>query len=272
MKKFLLIAASALAVSACGYASVDAGEEGVLIQKPWFFGAGGVVDEPVMPGTTLKAASTDVVKISMTPTAFDMNLGNIMPSNGIPLEFHTTVRMQVTDPVELVKHWNGGLKDKDGNEANYWFYGSIAPIYTNLVRQEIKNYDMVSLAFGGSAVEQAEAHVTERLDAFIKQNKMPVKLLSVTIGRAAPPQEIVDQRTETAAQQQRKLTMDAQTQAEDARRAAELARAQADNAYRSEMQLSPEQFVELKRIEMQQEACKSSTCVFGSGASVLVGK
>lgn len=115
--------------------------------------------------------------------------------------------------------------------------------------------------------------MTKRLDAFIKQNHMPVKLLSVTIGRAAPPQSIVDQRTETAAQQQRKNTMDATTQAEQARKAAELARAEADNAYRAEMQLSPEQYVELQRIQMQKDACgkpdRACTFIFGGGNPLI---
>jgi hypothetical protein len=268
MKK--MIALSALLLTAgCHYASIDAGEAGVTQQHPWFFGHGGVGDDVIQPGTAMVAWSTDVNHISVTPTAFEVQFDNLMPSNSIPLDFHTVVRMQVTDPVDLVKNWNGAAVDKDGNPSDYWFWGTIQPIYVNMIRQEVKKYDMNQLALTGEAVDAVEATVTKRLDAYIKQNKMPVKLLSITLGKAGLPDEILAQKTETAAQGQRILTMEAQKQAEDARKLAEQSRAEADNAYRSQMSLSPEQFVELKRIEMQEKACVRGTCIFGNGTPLI---
>ena len=35
------------------------------------------------------------------------------------------------------------------------------------------------------------------------------------------------------------------------------------------MHLSPEQFIELKKIEMQRDACQKGTCIFGNTTSVL---
>ncbi len=270
MKKFAPLIACAL-LAGCGYASPDAGEQGVLVAKPWFFGSGGVDMEPVNAGATLVAASTDVVYIQVTPQAFTIEFDDLMPSNGIPLDFHTTIRLQVTDAPRLVKDWNGGAHDKDGNASNVWFWGNIGPQFGNLVRSEVKNYEMASLAFSGAAIDEIDAKVFARLADFIARNKMPVKLLSVTIGRATPPDEILGQRTETAAQQQREQTMVAQQKAEEARRGAEAARANADNAYNREMGLSPGQFVDLKRIEMQREACTKGTCIFGN-ATPLIGK
>lgn len=269
MKKIFLAALAALSLAGCGYASPDAGEQGVMIRKPWFFGSGGVDMQPVNTGTTLKAWSTDVVYVPVTPQAFEIGFDNLMPADGIPLDFHTVVRVQVTDAARLVRDWNGAAKTEKGDPANSWFWDNINPVYSNLVRQDVKNFDMASLAFGGAAIDQIDAHVTAQLNAFIRKNRMPVRLLSVTIGRATPPQEILDQRTETAAQQQRQKTMLAQQQAEEARKGAELARAQADVAYRSEMGLSPEQFVELKRIEMQRDACGHGTCVFGNAQPII---
>lgn len=263
MKK-AIVSLCALSLAGCSYASPDAGEQAVLVRKPWFFGSGGVDMTPVSTGSKVVASSTDVVKVSVTPTAFDVPFENLMPSNGIPLDFHTTVRLQVTDAPTLVRDWNGAARNDKGEESYYWFYGSIQPVYANMVRQEVKNYDMSALAFNGAAIDAIDAKVSAQLAEFIRKNKMPVRLLSVTIGRATPPKEILDQRTETAAQQQRGLTMVAQQKAEEARKGAELARAQADNAYRAEMQLSPEQYVQLKAIEMQKSACTNGTCIFGN--------
>lgn len=270
MKRTIPLAAVML-LAGCGYASPDAGQQGVLVSKPWFFGSGGVDMTPVDTGSALVAGSTDVVYVQTSPRAFVIEFNDLMPSNGIPLDFHATIRVQVTDAPRLVRDWNGGATDKDGNPSDVWFWGNISPQFGNLVRSEVKNYDMASLAFSGAAIDEVDAKVYAKLADFIARNKMPVKILSVTIGRATPPQEILNQRTETAAQQQREQTMVAQQKAEEARRGAEAARANADNAYNNEMGLTPGQFVDLKRIEMQRDACSKGTCIFGN-ATPLVGK
>lgn len=192
MKKLFALALC-VALAGCGYASPDAGQQGVLIKKPWFFGSGGVDMTPVETGTTLRAASTDVVYIQTSPRAFVIEFDDLMPSNGIPLDFHTTIRLQVTDAALLVRDWNGAAVDGNGNPNDMWFWGNISPQFTNLVRSEVKNYDMASLAFGGKAIDEIDAKIYAKLAEFIRINKIPVKLLSVTIGRATPPKEILDQ-------------------------------------------------------------------------------
>lgn len=268
----IIVSLCALSLAGCGYVSPDAGQQAVLVRKPWFFGDGGVDPVPVATGSKVVASSTDAVYVPVTPIAFDIGFDNLMPSNGIPLDFHTTVRMQVTDAPALVRDWNGGATNDKGEPANAWFWSNIHPQYANMVRQEVKNYDMSSLAFNGAAIDAIDAKVSAQLASFISKNKMPVRLLSVTIGRATPPQEILNQRTETAAQQQRELTMVAQQKAEQARKGAELARAEADNAYRMQMQLSPEQYVQLKAIEMQRSACRNGTCIFGNVTPMIQTK
>jgi hypothetical protein len=63
--------------------------------------------------------------------------------------------------------------------------------------------------------------------------------------------------------------------AEDQRKAAETSRAAADNAYREALGLSPEQFIELARINMEQAVCGPNgkgNCTFiqnGSATPVM---
>lgn len=56
MKKFLAMFSIALVammvMTSCHGVALDADEEAVLIYKPWFFGSGGVDDEPVETGLT----------------------------------------------------------------------------------------------------------------------------------------------------------------------------------------------------------------------------
>jgi regulator of protease activity HflC (stomatin/prohibitin superfamily) len=270
MKKLLVTIACALSVTACGYAAPDAGEVGVATKKPWFFGSGGVSDTPIATGSTLVANSTHVDYIKVTPIAFDVGFDNMMPSDGIPLDFHTTIRVQVTDAVGLVRDWNGAAKNDKGDPSDAWFWSNIYPVYANMVRQDVKKFTMQQLSFEGAAIDAIDSHVTAQLTDFIAKNKIPVRLLSVTVGRAIPPQEILDQRTETAAQNQRLQTELAKQRAEEARRGAELARAQADDAYRTGMQWSPEQLIETKRIEALRQACSHGTCIIGGNNTSLM--
>lgn len=271
----ILIALPLIALTAaCGYVSPDAGHEGVLVAKPWFFGSGGVLDDPVKAGSTLVAASTDAIMVDVTPQTFAVKFDDLMPSNGIPLDFETTVRLQVTNSASLVRDFRGGQTDANGNPTHSWYWSNINPQYENFVRAAVKKYDMNQLALTGAAIDAVDQEVQANLVAYIKANKLPVKLLGVTVGRANPPAEIKNQRVETAAQTQRIQTMEAAKKAEDSRKAAELARAEADNAYRSQMSLSPEQFVDLQRIAMQKEVCAKADCTFimGNGSPIVSSK
>jgi hypothetical protein len=82
-----------------------------------------------------------------------------------------------------------------------------------------------------------------------------------------------NQRIETATQEQRIQTEQQTKLAEVQRKSAEEARAAADNAYRQAIGLSPEQYVQLKRIEMEQRVCADAKCTFieNSGAVPVFG-
>lgn len=272
MKKFMILAAAGL-LAGCGYVSPDAGQEAVLVKKPWFFGSGGVVSTPVKTGSQIVAASTDAVYINVTPRAFENKFDDLMPSDGIPLDFVTTVRVQILNSPVLVEKWGAGEKDQNGNLTDNWYWRNINPQYENFVRNAVKKYTMNDLALSGAAIDKVDNEIQQNLEKYIKETGIPVRLLGVTVGRANPPEEIKNQRVETAAQQQREKTMIEQKKAEDSRKAAENSRAEADNAYRNGMNLTPEQFVDLQRIEMTKEVCAKGGCTFIQGnASAIVGK
>ena len=52
MRKLFFLLLGIVLLSSCHKVAPNAGEEAVLIEKPWFFGHGGVVDEPVSTGLT----------------------------------------------------------------------------------------------------------------------------------------------------------------------------------------------------------------------------
>jgi uncharacterized membrane protein YqiK len=106
---FGLLMASALAIG-CNSVTPSAGEEAVLVRQPWFFGHGGVDDQPVRTGRVWVAPTTHAVIVNMQPQAFNRDFDDMNSRDGIPLDFHAQLRLQVTDSVAMVKGFGETLK------------------------------------------------------------------------------------------------------------------------------------------------------------------
>lgn len=254
----------ALLVGSCSFHSVqpDAGFEAVLIDKPMFIGHGGVEDSPVKTGRSYVWATTDNVMVFVQPTKQDIAFTDLMTSDGVPIDFHAIIRYRVIDSVSLIK-----------NFGPRWYETNLEPEFRNVMRQAVRKHGMNETAIDTSAIAAIDAEVDTSLRAYIQKAKLPIQLLQVSAGRANPPVQILTQRTETAAQEQRVRTMQQMKLAEDARLAAEESRARADNAYRQQMGLSPELYVQLEAIKAQKEMCSKSNCTFvmpGLGGSPLI--
>ena len=260
MRRAILPVALAVLAGCSSYAP-DAGHEVVLVKKPWFFGHGGVVDEPVKTGRTFRAVTTEGIDVEMRPQRFEADLPDTMTSDGVPITFHAIVTLQVTDSVALIK-----------NFGERWYSNNVEQPFGQFVRQAVRKRGMNETAISTTALDEIDAEIRENLSAFIKANQIPVKLVTMTVGRANPPDAIKSQRIETAAQEQRVQTEKQIKLAEDQRKAAEEARAAADNAYRQALGLSPEQYVQLKQIEMQRDVCLKGGCTFiqNSGAALAL--
>lgn len=74
MKKIGLVFAALLtcvALSSCHGVRPGAGEESVLVHKPWFFGHGGVDKEPVTTGLAWCWFSTSSETFKITPVKYE---------------------------------------------------------------------------------------------------------------------------------------------------------------------------------------------------------
>jgi regulator of protease activity HflC (stomatin/prohibitin superfamily) len=247
----MMCAFAALALSACSVYTPDAGHAIVLVEKPWFFGHGGVDPTPVGTGRTYAALSTEGVDVNMQPMRFEQELLDTMTSDGVPIGFHAIVTLQVTDPVVLVKNFGGN-----------WYQNNLEQNFGQFVRQAVRKRGMNETAIDTTALEGIDTEIRENLVKFIQEKELPVKLITMTVGKANPPDAIKNQRIETAAQEQRIQTEIQIKNAETQRKSAEEARAAADNAYRQAIGLSPEQYVQLKKIEMERDVCLRDKCTF----------
>ncbi|MBS1806550.1 MAG: SPFH domain-containing protein [Acidobacteria bacterium] len=258
----LVVFALAAAMAGCKSIAPDAGHEVVLVEKPMFVGHGGIDPEPVRTGRAFVAATTDGIDVNMQPVAFQQDLPDTMTADGVPVSFHAIMNIRVTDSVKLISQF-----------GTNWYANNLDAPFMSLVRQQVRQHGMNEVAISASAIDSIDAEITKGLNAFIIAKKLPVELITLTIGRAIPPDAVKNQRIETATQEQRIQTEQQKKLAEDARSLSEQSRAKADNAYRQAMQLSPEQFIQLETVKMMERACGNGNCTFvPPGTSVMVGK
>jgi regulator of protease activity HflC (stomatin/prohibitin superfamily) len=253
---FALIAIAAIFTGMIGCHSYapNAGHEVVLIEKPIFFGHGGVDSEPVRTGRAYAAISTDGVDVNMQPQKFDTELPDTMTKDGVPITFHAIMVLKVTDSVTLIRTF--------GPE---WYANNMEEPFKTMVRQAVRKRGMNETAISTTALDDIDNEIHDQLVLFIKQKGLPVELVTMTVGKANPPDSVKTQRIATATQEQRIQTEQQMKLAEDQRAAAETSRAKADNAYREAMGLSPQQFIQLETVKMQREVCGElgkATCTF----------
>ena len=237
----------------------DAGHEVVLIKKPLLFGHGGVDPEPVKAGRTFTVWSTQGVDVYMQPQKFDTELPDTMTSDGVPITFHAIMVVQVVDSVDLIKNFGPN-----------WYINNLEEPFKTMVRQAVRKRGMNETAISTTALDTIDSEIHDSLVKFIADKGLPVRLVTMTVGKANPPDAIKSQRIETAAQEQRVQTEKQIKLAEDQRKAAEESRAAADNAYRQAIGLSPEQYVQLKKIEMESRVCADGKCTFIESSMPLV--
>jgi len=244
MNKLLCMVLLLCVQVACRSFTPDAGHEVVLIEKPIIIGHGGVDPESVKAGRTFTALTTDGVDVYMQPQKFETELPDTMTSDGVPITFHAIMILQVTDSVDLIKNFGPD-----------WYRNNLEEQFKTMVRQAVRKRGMNETAISTTALDLIDAEIHDQLTQFLTQKKIPVQLVTMTVGKANPPDAIKNQRIETAAQEQRVNTEKQRKLAEDQRMMAEQSRANADNAYRESMHLSPEQFIQLETIKMQQAVC-----------------
>lgn len=233
-----------MSMTSCHSASPGADEEAVLIKKPWFFGHGGVEEEPVRTGLTWCVFTTDVETFKITPQRYDIEFDDIMSNDNTPLDYATYITLQITPGKSPILMKNYGTE---------WFSNNIEAVYRNFVREEISKYSPFDLMSNREVCTKIDQDVKAKLDKHIEtlsaKKEFPVTCREVITGRAKPNAQQLKEMNNTAAAIQARQTQERQEEMQIARAKAETARAQADKAYMQEMNLTPDQFITLKIVE-----------------------
>jgi SPFH domain / Band 7 family len=249
-------------LTGCSVASPDAGHQAVWVDKPLIFGHGGVDPVPVTTGRSYSWITSEGIDVNMQPQRVDMEFDDMMTSSGVPVSFHVVAQFKVIDAVKLVSAF-GADRDREGNWG-FWDRNMDQPLRT-AVRDSVKRRDMQEMAISQTAADAVGNEISTAAIQLVKNLGLPIVFTTINVGRVNPPDAIKNQRIETAAQEQRAITMQQTKLAEDQRKMAEQSRASADNAYREAMQLSPDQFLQLERIKMQRDVCEHAACTFFIG-------
>jgi len=265
MKKILylfMLLVTVVAMSSCHGVEPNAGEEAVLVYKPWFVGSEGVDPEPVKTGLTWCAFSTESVIYKIIPEKHQVNIEDLMSTENTPLDCHSVIITKIKEGKSPILHQNYGVDWFDTNLFNY---------YSNRVRDYFSQYSPFDLMSNREILNNIDTKITKEMRDFVaqlsKDKEFPVEIVQVTVGKAIPNKEQLDEMNRTAKEVQAKQTEQRRAEAQKARGEAERQRAIADKAYMKEMNLSTEQFIQLKAWDVIEKKQGASIDVLFDGSS-----
>lgn len=246
MKKLtLLLALSILTLTSCHYVQPGAGEESVLVYKPLFFGHGGVDD---------------------TPITITENFENMMPADNTPVSFSAYLKCQIR---------KGSTPELYKNFSEKWYEHSLQATFRTMVRDKASAFKMFDLASNREISSKLEKDIFKDIQEYAKKLNLPVEILQVSIGAITPPEQVLTETKNTAAQNQSILTQTARANAELARKQAEINKAIADQAYKNQMGMTVAEYLQLRHLEIEKEKVelikdnKNISIIFGNANPVL---
>lgn len=241
--------------------NVNGGQVAVLVKKPYFVGRGGIDKEPVITGSEWVAASTENIIFSTVPKEYPEQFKDMNTSDNFPVHFETNLQLQVIGEKtpELLEKF-----DID------WYVNNVKQKFREIVRDEVGQKHMTPLVTRSPQLDEVQKNVSIKIGQYIASIGLPVRFIRITFSQIDPNEKVIQERADTAQQQQRIQTESQRKLAEDGRKEAELSRAAADKAYASAMNLSPDQFVALESIKAGERMV--DTCMKGGkgGCNLLV--
>lgn len=237
----LILLTSVITFFGCHGVRPDADEEAVLVYKPWFFGHGGVDDDVVSTGCTWCWWSTSSETFKITPQKWQVNMEDLVSNDNTPLDFHTVIVTQIKQGKSPILLKNYGLQ---------WFNTNVYNHYCNRVRDYVSQHSPFDLMSNREVLNEIDTKLLKEMREFITQlsleKEFPIEIKQIVIGRAIPNKEQLSEMNRTAKAVQAKQTQEREVEVQLAREKAEKQRAIADKAYMNEMNLSANQFIQLK--------------------------
>lgn len=244
---FFVVVATIGGCSAFDRVKTEAGTETVVTDTPLFFGKGGVRPETLKPGAEWIWSTTKRDVVNPKPVMIPVTIDDFVSEDNILLDFDASVTVQVTDWPTMIRLY-----------GEQWWKNNLERPYQAMVREQVKQKSMKAMMSDVTAAKEVDDNLTKNLTDKVAELKMPVRILEISLGKAKPNAKILEQMNETAAQQQRLLTLEQARLAEVKRKEEQTAKAEADNAYRNTIGLSAEEYVRLQLADKLVAACREA--------------
>lgn len=236
-------------LTGCIYATIDAGHEGVLVEKPLLFGHGGVDPIPIGTGRQMVAVTTEVIDVDIRPIQYSEHF-DIISSENAPVSF---------DAFFIANVMAGRSPDLVARFGPHWYVNNVKEAFRTIVREEVQKYPLFELTTRPAIRSKLQDAIYQEVRTkIIEKHTIPIVLNRVVVGSILPPKGVLEQTAETIKQEQRRITMIEFQKAEEAREKAEKQRGIADLAYRESLGLTAPEFVDLRRVEVQKEIVQHS--------------
>lgn len=233
-----------LMTSGCALVAIDAGHEGVLVEKPFFFGHGGVDPVPATTGRVMVALTTQVIDVDVRPIQYAEHF-DIISAENAPVSFDAFLIANVIEgrSPELISRFGPN-----------WYQNNVKEAFRTFVREEVQKYPLFQLTTDPTTRTKLQDAIAREVQTkLIDKQNLPIRLNRIVVGSILPPKGVLEQTAQTIIQEQRRITMVEFQKAEEAREKAERQRGIADRAYRESLGLTAPEFVDLRRIEVQKE-------------------
>ncbi len=229
------------------------GYEVVLIDRPLFFGKGGIQPEPVKTDTKVTWRTTEQIHVHMSPYFSYITLEDILSKDGLLLHTNIYVNLKIKDSVRMISKFG-----KDGYD---WFEEDFKPkVIVPLVHNAISRFNAMEIR---DHLKIISDEIKNELTSYVKKNELPIELVYFYIHSIILPRELENQLIETRIQQAKLETEQKRQKVEEQRLETERKRAEADIAYRDAMHLTNKDFAILKQIDVLQNLCRlNNKCTF----------
>lgn len=249
-------------LSSCRFVEVGADEEATLIMQPWFFGHGGVDPTPVSTGLEWCAWTTSKEIFKIVPIQYDEEFNDIFSDDNTPLDFHTSIRIQIIPGKSPILLQNYGRD---------WYENNIKKEYRNKTRDCVSMYSPFDLMSNREVNAEIDSMVLRHMQNYVKElskdKELPIIISMVTTGKAKPNPAQLEEMDQTAAAIQKTKTQERLKEMETVREAAEKQRAKADKAYMNEMNLTAEQYINLRAWSIIEQKKDANIDVLFDGSS-----
>jgi len=254
MKMFKVLALMILVAlsTGCTLSSVDAGEEGVMTYQPMFFGKGGVDNDPIVAGAIWTVFSTKVDRYNIKPIKYKERFIDLTASDNVAIDFDLYITLQIQGGKTPMLHELSGEQ---------WYDNKITDTLRAFTRNEARTKTSIELRTNEKIIVETQNEIKRLMIEYIKDIKLPVNVVKVNIGKVVPPAEVLAEAAQTAAQKQRKQTQEQREAAEASRETAETAAAKADKAYANEFNMTTDQFLKNKELEVMLKAIEKGSKV-----------